>query len=794
MVVRITLVLLITLPAVLALPAPWRKWETPKHQSLPWKWGEIEASKKSPIFLETHLQAGAERDRKMPKHAANIASVGTFAGCYSDAEAGVLSGANGLVLDDNINANCQLMCKKQGHAVASTKGSYCYCSASLPTPQLYRANDTLAAGNGGPCSTICPGVFERQSCHLDECCGGENAYSVYIVGEIAVQTEMQAEAEAQRRNKYVPKHFPVANIQATGTFDGCYSDAEAMVLNGTASALIFESDDNYNEDCQRKCQEQGRAIASTKGRYCYCTYSLPIPRLYRPDDTLSAGNGGPCSTVCPGVFASHSCRGDECCGGPNAYSVFIVGEIDVLRQLERRAIDRVRGSSRVRELIAGPQAFRYQDKWVRYLHSGNVNDCRYRAQSLITEGHIIKTTSYSTRTGAPNNDQLFTNVTLQQDCTFDRVKVTLDYYDRASNIAGPTFGLLNVNGSIWYSYTPAEDLTPVNSRGSQFVFDFQIPSDAGKAKTLLAYFQPDPSVPSGLHTYCNSGRMPAEVTMEAWGTCPLPVKEYEVSVVASGQTATSSGVQGNKIYNLTRLVRNGGENLQEVNPGQSPLEDSDMLDMEMVAMEKLIESEEPIQEEAFSDWDIVCDNIFGGAEISCSKDYTRSTTFRDSWKIENGLDLKVTVGASFTAGALFAKATTSFEVSVGYSFTFGYTRTQSFSRSESFSVSATVPAGAKTEVRFFSADVPVEVKWRATIFAEGFVIVRFVDKDTGIVYGPKKLHISQLLTYNERVLFAFGTLDFGRRPTLIARTRTVDRDGNMLSQSEDRQPVQPNLS
>ena len=32
------------------------------------------------------------------------------------------------------------------------------------------------------------------------------------------------------------------------------------------------------------------------------------------------------------------CIGDECCGGPTAYSVYLVGSIDALLQLERRVI------------------------------------------------------------------------------------------------------------------------------------------------------------------------------------------------------------------------------------------------------------------------------------------------------------------------------------------------------------------------------------------------------------------------------------------------------------------------
>ena len=81
-----------------------------------------------------------------------------------------------------------------------------------------------------------------------------------------------------------------------------------------------------------------------------------------------------------------------------------------------------------------------------------------------------------------------------------------------------------------------------------------------------------------------------------------------------------------------------------------------------------------------------------------------------------------------------------------------------------------MPAGAKMEVRFFKSDIPVKVKWRASIFVDGYILVSFVDPVTGdkLMEKPKLLHLlnSQLLSYDERKLFAFGTIDYGERTTL----------------------------
>ena len=57
-----------------------------------------------------------------------------------------------------------------------------------------------------------------------------------------------------------------------------------------------------------------------------------------------------------------------------------------------------------------------------------------------------------------------------------------------------------------------------------------------------------------------------------------------------------------------------------------------------------------------------------------------------------------------------------------------------------------------------------------------------------IRYGgtfEKIVDLSRVLTYNERELYAFGTIDYGERPTMIARTKTVDRDGNIIAVNGD---------
>ena len=134
-----------------------------------------------------------------------------------------------------------------------------------------------------------------------------------------------------------------ANKRATPKlrFEGCYSDTESGILQ---QARSFNIKDNTNHGCVDKCAEEGLAISVTQGSTCYCLMSsLPLPRMHDADDPQASGTDGPCSTTCPGTKAAGlniPCQGDECCGGPNnAYSVYLSGDIDVLKQLLRRVTE-----------------------------------------------------------------------------------------------------------------------------------------------------------------------------------------------------------------------------------------------------------------------------------------------------------------------------------------------------------------------------------------------------------------------------------------------------------------------
>ena len=100
---------------------------------------------------------------------------------------------------------------------------------------------------------------------------------------------------------------------------GCYSSFSDSGLTNDLGL------DNSNVKCQDTCRDQGYVLAATKGGQCHC--GNIYPKCHKVEDNQ-------CSTRCR---SSTECNGPQsCCGGPNAYSVSVVGNIDVAKQVLRR--------------------------------------------------------------------------------------------------------------------------------------------------------------------------------------------------------------------------------------------------------------------------------------------------------------------------------------------------------------------------------------------------------------------------------------------------------------------------
>ena len=108
-------------------------------------------------------------------------------------------------------------------------------------------------------------------------------------------------------------------------FDGCFGGTLGDVVQNSFHEVV---DYNTNAICSDKCKELGSAVAFSRNSSCYCGDDYPLPVLEQPDNINATGLHGNCSYWCPGALSdnrSKSCSGEYCCGGPSAYSVYLVG-------------------------------------------------------------------------------------------------------------------------------------------------------------------------------------------------------------------------------------------------------------------------------------------------------------------------------------------------------------------------------------------------------------------------------------------------------------------------------------
>ena len=102
--------------------------------------------------------------------------------------------------------------------------------------------------------------------------------------------------------------------------EGCFSEFPGV---GESKAM---GGDNSNVKCQETCRDQGYILAATRDDQCHCGNIYPKGKKV---------NDSKCIYKCQSW--SSACHGPQsCCGGPSAYSVNVVGDIDVAKQVLRR--------------------------------------------------------------------------------------------------------------------------------------------------------------------------------------------------------------------------------------------------------------------------------------------------------------------------------------------------------------------------------------------------------------------------------------------------------------------------
>ena len=542
-------------------------------------------------------------------------------------------------------------------------------------------------------------------------------------------------------------------------FEGCYSDADGMILqnSGTLSRNVAM---NINSDCAEYCRNAGFAVSSTRGRNCYCTNSLPTPQLFSARSTNAGGAGGSCVTPCPGsalatLGLNRPCQNDECCGGPNAYSVHLVGSIDALLQLERRVIQGV---------MAQNNSILYQkfphlkgnlfSGWRQILSDGShgTSDSSYSPESKVT-GRPLPTYT-ATKSDSGSNKFYTLDIDYPEDATLFEVSQKL--IPSSSHTGTVYFVYRDAAGNtVRYSYKPS-----VTINRDTFITESVPEGVRGVRRLTLGYLGPQ--------------------NIFLWEAKGKGHMRLNLEVLASGVSASSDGIGGIKTYKLLYDTHSKAETLTE--PGLQ--QGLSQLDMSVINMEKVLDFQETPEETPLGSR-FQCVFTFAGDSSDCLRRYQVQSVFEETFSTQAGLDVRVTVGAEFAAGALFTSFKTTFELSIGVSFSFGYSATTTTSMTNVFQISASPPAGSKAVIFFSESHIPTMLKWRATIRASG-------DLKLTVNGVQKELDISELLVSTQRNLFAFGSIDYGKEHFIIGHVQITDVNGNLINNMEESQQIMTN--
>lgn len=667
------------------------------------------------------------------------------------------------------------------------------------------------------------------------------------------------------------KRTQVSRPIHTITFQGCFGGEDGLVFETTNTG-----DNNYNLGCAEYCRDSGFIIAATRDAFCGCTNTVPSDRIARPSESLSSGPGSRCNMPCPASWSTDVCYADECCGGNDAYSVYVVGQIDVMKQLLRRIAQNLNLNNK-RKLIEdfGALPLRY------FQHSSGkclgpasgsadagdgtklvlVDDCDEPRNwfTMLPNGALKQATSEQCihPKGGSTMPAEDTTLVYHEGCSGAKLEFELVHEtsvrQESSQMCWGTKGKNVVmktrctgeDSKITFTPTAKPKLTALRQRSS--------------GKCLHPYrgsAQPSDTTKVVIHKNCKKGALWFEMQPDgsimhlATGKCLVPrggssnprdntdvvihsgcdEERHKFRILANGalQQITSGKClhpyrgKSNPKDN-TRLVYHSGcgtesrllydfasvfeeplsftveaiantitENKEQVRKkcvleatatvksfDCLPSTEDTTLNMQFRGMERELEYGFGKEEKPLGKYHLELDNLQISEPTPFTKKYEVTEISSNQFSTEAGLSMGVSVGVSNTAevnlGVVAASSTVSAEMRVDGFFNMGYSNTVTSKTSESVTVTLKVPAHSTGMITFMQESFPLQVKWRATMFADGRVKVSC----SGV---NKKYHLSEILSNKQRELFSFGTIAYGDKEKIIAIVQIRDRDGNIVDE------------
>jgi len=173
--------------------------------------------------------------------------------------------------NDNINMDCAHHCAQRGFVLAGTMGKMCTCMQTFPHELLVSPMHDNSSGIDSPCGITCPGAYVKANCEGDECCGGDDAYSVYSTGRINLQREVNLRLkQALKRQGWVND---VYQEECSNDFEVRPSEYGDVFLELQRDEFTHHNNVNSAAACTELCAENSECRSVTyvaQLRRCYC--------------------------------------------------------------------------------------------------------------------------------------------------------------------------------------------------------------------------------------------------------------------------------------------------------------------------------------------------------------------------------------------------------------------------------------------------------------------------------------------------------------------------------------------
>jgi len=183
--------------------------------------------------------------------------------------------------------------------------------------------------------------------------------------------------------------------------------------------------------------------------------------------------------------------------------------------------------------------------------------------------------------------------------------------------------------------------------------------------------------------------------------------------------------------------------------------------MTAVDFREEIKKERSLSQKFLADSDVVFPNKDGEDEATFTYTHTIETSSGTTITKSNGGSLAVTIGTEFKT-KYFGLAEQTISASVAYegSWESGKETYNSKTVSHEYSFEFPVPAHCDATIAIMKNEMPTSIEWRASFYASGYI-------DFVIMGKTKTVDISRFLSTSQRYIYAFGTTDFGSRPTIV---------------------------